>query len=276
MKDLIYDEKDGVGFITLNRPEKRNALSMELLEELKELIEGISKKRDVKVVVLKGAGKDFSSGHDLREILNAHPIDVERLFLKCYEVMLAIRNSPQVYIAMVRGNAAAAGCQLVAACDLAVASDNARFSTPGIKIGLFCFTPIAFVSRNVGRKKAFELGFTGEAITAEEALRIGLVNKVVPDDQLESETEKLARKIASYAFDVIASGKRFFYSQLFMEDFQALKYATEAIALYSSSKEAKEGFSQRFYSSNSNLDFRPVNSLFVIIILSQVMIETKA
>ncbi len=246
MKNLIFEKREKIGIITLNRPEKRNALSLELLSELKELIDDISERREERVVIIKGAGKVFSSGHDLNEILNQHPCDVEKLFLKCYEVMNAIRNASQPYIAQVHGVATAAGCQLVAACDMAVASKTAKFATPGVKIGLFCYTPIVFVSRAVGRKKAFEMGFTGEAINAEEALKFGLVNKVVEDEKLEEETLKLAEKISKYSLKVLESGKRFFYKQILMEDFQALSYATETISLHSSSDDAKEGISAFF------------------------------
>ena len=246
MKNLIFEENGRVGVITLNRPETRNALSMELLMELEDIVSKISAEKRVRVVVIKGAGKVFSSGHDLKEILNQHPVNVEKLFEQCYKVMWAIRNAPQPYIAQVHGVATAAGCQLVAACDMAVAAKSALFATPGVKIGLFCYTPTVFVSRAVGRKKAFEMGFTGEFITADEALRFGLVNKVVEDEELESETMKLAEKIAKYSLNVLESGKKFFYKQIFMEDFQALAYATEAISLYSSTDDAKEGISAFF------------------------------
>jgi len=246
MKNLKYEEKGRVGIITLNRPETRNALSLELLHELEELIGKISRERRVRVVVIKGEGQAFSSGHNLKEILDRHPIEVEKLFNQCFRVMLAIREAPQPYIAMVHGVATAAGCQLVAACDMAVAAKSALFATPGVKIGLFCFTPITFVSRAVGRKKAFEMGFTGEFITADEALQFGLVNRVVEDEKLEEETMKLAQSIAFYSLNTLESGKRFFYKQIFMEDFQALAYATEAISLYSSTDDAKEGIKAFF------------------------------
>ncbi|MBO8180058.1 MAG: enoyl-CoA hydratase/isomerase family protein [Archaeoglobus sp.] len=246
MKNLKYEGKEKVGIITLNRPETRNALSLELLQELEDLIGKISRERRVRVVVVKGEGKAFSSGHDLKEIIDRHPIEVEKLFNQCFKVMLAIRDAPQPYIAMVHGIATAAGCQLVAACDLSVAAKSALFATPGVKIGLFCFTPITFVSRAVGRKKAFEMGFTGEFITADEALQFGLVNKVVEDEKLEEETMKLAQSIAFYSLNTLESGKRFFYKQIFMEDFQALAYATEAISLYSSTDDAKEGIKAFF------------------------------
>ena len=243
LKYLGFEKIDEIGVITLRNPEKANTLSFELLVELEELVRKIAVEREQRVVIIKGEGGNFSSGHDLREILLKHPYEVERLFLKCSDVMRAIREAPQPYIAQVHGVAAAAGAQLVAACDLAVAAKSAKFSLPGVIIGLFCFTPTVFVSRNVPRKKAFELAITGEMISAEEALRIGLVNKVVEDGELERETMNLARKISRSPLTVLESGKRFFYRQLFMEDFQALSYATETIALYSQTKEAIEGIS---------------------------------
>ncbi|AGK62064.1 Enoyl-CoA hydratase/carnithine racemase [Archaeoglobus sulfaticallidus PM70-1] len=239
-RNLVYEEKDRIGIITLNRPEKRNALSYDLLDELESLVNDLAAERKVKVVIIKGAGKIFSSGHDLNEILN-HPIEVEKLFRKCFSVMLAIRNAPQTYIAQVHGMAAAAGCQLVSACDLAVAEENALFSLPGVKIGLFCSTPVVFVSRAVGRKRAYEMAITGEFITAKQAYEWGLLNKIVPVEELESATMELARKLSGYSFTALESGKRMFYRQIQMEDFLALEYATEVISLQSSSEDAVEG-----------------------------------
>jgi enoyl-CoA hydratase/carnithine racemase len=239
-ENIIYKEEGKVGRITLNRPEKRNALSYALLSELKDLLDGIKKERKVKVIIIKGAGKAFSSGHDLRELLE-DPVDVERLFKRCYEVMHSIRDLPQTVIAQVHGVAAAAGCQLVAACDLAVAEEEALFSMPGVKIGLFCSTPVVFVSRAIGRKRAYEMAITGEFITAKQAYDWGLVNRIVPFDDLERETTKLAKKIASYSLDALESGKRMFYRQISMPDFAALDYGTEVISLHSASEDAREG-----------------------------------
>ena len=241
-ENLIYEEEDKIAKITLNRPEKRNALSYELLTELRDLLQRIKEERKVKVVIIKGAGKAFSSGHDLRELLN-DPIEVEKLFKRCYEVMHSIRDAPQTIIAQVHGVATAAGCQLVAACDLAVAEENALFAMPGVKIGLFCSTPVVFVSRAIGRKRAYEMGITGEFITAKQAYDWGLVNRVVPPDELEKETMELAKKIASYSLEALESGKRLFYRQINMHDFAALDYATEVISLHSSSEDAREGIS---------------------------------
>ncbi len=239
-ENIVYKEEGKIGKITLNRPEKRNALSYDLLSELKDLLDRVKTERKVKVVIIKGAGKIFSSGHDLREVLE-DPIGVERLFKKCYEVMHSIRDLPQTVIAQVHGVAAAAGCQLVAACDLAVAEEGALFSMPGVKIGLFCSTPVVFVSRAIGRKRAYEMAITGEFITAKQAYDWGLVNRVVPFDDLERETTELAEKIASYSLEALESGKRMFYRQLFMPDFAALDYATEVISLHSASEDAREG-----------------------------------
>ncbi|MEM3477316.1 MAG: enoyl-CoA hydratase-related protein [Archaeoglobaceae archaeon] len=250
--NVEYEASGGIGRITLNKPEKINPLSYETLRELERVINETSSERKVKVIILAGKGKNFSAGHDLREILEMDGIGVEKLFLQCFRVMQAIRNAPQIFVAMVRGVAYAAGCQLVAACDLAIASENAKFATPGVNVGLFCFTPIAFVSRNVNRKKAFELGITGEPIDAWEALKVGLVNKVVRDDELEAETQKIAEKIARFPLEVLEAGKRFFYTQIFMEDFSALKFATETIALHSTSNFAKEGIKAFFEKRKPN------------------------
>ncbi|RKO66603.1 enoyl-CoA hydratase [Desulfofundulus salinus] len=238
---LLYDEEEKVGFISLNRPEKRNALSQGLLEELTTLLLKIGQEKKVKVVVLKGIGKTFSAGHDLKEIADGTPQDVLKLFQTCYLTMRAIREIPQPVIAQVHGVATAAGCQLVAAADLAVAAEDALFATPGVKIGLFCTTPAVFLSRNVGRKKAMEMLLTGEFMPAREALIYGLVNKVVPPGELETATRELAGKIARYSLSAIGAGKRAFYQQINMEDFQALNYATEVISLNTTTADAQEG-----------------------------------
>jgi enoyl-CoA hydratase/carnithine racemase len=237
--DVVYEKQDEIGYITLNRPEKSNALSSKLLVELYDILKDVSEKRDVKVLILRGEGKNFCSGHDLNEILN-DPIEVERHFTLCGRVMHAIRNAPQPIIAMVRGYAVAGGCQLVAVCDLAVAEENAKFSLPGIKLGLFCYTPAVFVSRCVGLKRAFELAFTGETIDAKTALDWGLINRVVPNDKLEEVTHDLAKKIARFNLDVIERGKAFFYRQLTMDVFSALTLGVKEIALNSTFEETRD------------------------------------
>jgi enoyl-CoA hydratase/carnithine racemase len=242
LENLIYEEEGRIGRITLNRPEKRNALSYSLLTELKNLLDRIGVERKIKVLILKGNGRVFSSGHDLKELLS-EPISVERTFRRCYEVMRGIRELPQTVIAQVHGAATAAGCQLVAACDLAIAEEGALFATPGVKIGLFCATPIVFVSRAIGMKRAYEMGITGEFITARQAYEWGLVNRVVPLERLEEETRNLAEKIAAYSLEALESGKRMFYRQIDMPEFAALDYATEVISLYTASEDAREGIS---------------------------------
>jgi len=238
---LLYDEKGKIGYLSLNRPEKRNALSRALLEEMTALLNKVAAERRVNVVIVRGIGKSFSAGHDLQEVVNGGPQDVLQLFQTCYGTMRAIREMPQPVIAQVHGVATAAGCQLVAACDLAVAAEDAVFATPGVKIGLFCTTPAVFLSRNVGRKKALEMLLTGEFMSAGDALLYGLVNRVVPPGELEEATQKLAETIARHSPSAIAVGKRAFYRQLNMEDFQALSYATEVISLNSTTEDAREG-----------------------------------
>lgn len=167
--------------------------------------------------------------------------EVLNLFQNCQLLMRTIREIPQIVIAKVHGVAVAAGCQLVAICDMAVASENARFGTPGINSGLFCSTPAVFLSRNIGRKKAAELLFTGNLISAKEALEHGLVNKVVPFNNLDEVTEQLAKDVSKQSLNIIELGKREFYQQMNMEDFQALNYATEVISLNSQHSDAVEG-----------------------------------
>ncbi len=242
-KRLQYSVQDKVAVISLNQPEKRNALSYRLLTELTELLRNIGEEKGAKVVIIQGLGKNFSSGHDLREVHDWETQEVRRLFQTCYQTMRALREMPQPVIAQVHGVAAAAGCQLVAACDMAVASEDALFSTPGVKIGLFCSTPAVFLSRNVGRKKAFEMLFTGEAISAREALEHGLVNRVVAAEDLEGSARELAEKMAGFSLQVLGLGKRAFYRQVNMSDFEALDYASEVISLNSADRDAREGMS---------------------------------
>lgn len=238
---LLYERQDKVGFVSLNRPEKRNALSRGLLQELTGLLNEIAADKKVNVVVIKGIGKIFSAGHDLQEVHESNPQELLDLFRTCFQTMRAIREMPQAVIAQVHGVATAAGCQLVAACDLAVAAEDALFGTPGVKIGLFCSTPAVFLSRNVGRKKAMEMLLTGEFMPAGDALVHGLVNKVVPAEQLDTATAEMAASIARYSASAIAVGKKAFYQQINMEDFQALNYASEVITLNSTTGDAREG-----------------------------------
>ena len=242
-RDIRFQVEDGVGFITLNRPEKRNALSMNLMAEMIDLLKAIKKKLEVRVVIIRGEGQVFSSGHDLSEMLEGNVVSYRRIFDACSEVMLAIRDLPQPVIAQVQGMATAAGCQLVAACDLAVASKEARFATPGVRIGLFCHTPQVPLARAVGRKRALEMLLTGRPISAEEAERFGLINKVVPPDRLAEETLSLAQHIAQASPLTMALGKKSFYSQIDTDEEQAYDYAQEMMALNAMTEDAREGIS---------------------------------
>lgn len=241
MRYLQYRQTEEIGYITIDNMQEFNTLTMALLEELDNLLKQIAKAREVKVVVFEGSDKVFCAGHSLREIESMTENEVLKLFQTCQIVMRTIRELPQLVISKVKKAAVAAGCQLVAASDMAIASEDAKFATPGINSGLFCSTPAVFLSRNIGRKKAVEMLFTGNSISAEEALQHGLVNKVVPPELLDIETEKLAKEVTKQSLNIIELGKRQFYQQINMEDFQALNYATEVIALNSKHPDAQEG-----------------------------------
>ena len=244
MEKAVYDgsyEQERIGIVTLNHPEKRNALSTELLRDLGGTFEAIAAAGRVNAVVLRGAGTVFSSGHDLREVKEGTTPQILELFQVCEDVFRIMRRMPQVVIAEVHGIATAAGCQLVAGADLAVASRAAKFATPGVRIGFFCTTPAVFLSRAVPRKKAAEMLFTGEYMSAEDAERFGLVNRVVAPEELRDETLRLARQVASYSLATLGAGKEAFYRQLGMEDFQALAYATQVMVAEAGLPDAVEG-----------------------------------
>lgn len=238
---VLYEVADGVASLTLNHPEKRNALSRSMLSSLKEQLRQSARDGSVRVVILRAAGPVFSSGHDLRELVNGCETDYESLFALCTQVMETIRLLPQPVIAQVQGLATAAGCQLVATCDLVVASENAAFATPGVKIGLFCTTPAVALSRAVMPKKAMEMLLTGTPISAVEAERAGLVNRVVPADRLAEETMKLARQIASASGQTLALGKRAFYEQLALDRPAAYEVAQRIMVENAGIGDAQEG-----------------------------------
>ncbi len=240
--EVIYELENKVAYLTLNRPEKRNALSTEMLNALCDALDEASD-AEVRAVVIKGEGKGFSAGHDLKEILEG---DTRNVFESCYRLVRKIRQIRKPVIAQVHGFAIAAGCQLVAACDMAIAAESTKFSLPGVKIGLFCATPVATLSRKVSMKKLFEMAFTGEEIDAKEAERIGLINRAVPDEELEIEVKKLAEKFAKFSRNVIGDGKEFFYKQYCMNEFEALLYGIDVIVEMSEKKDAKEGISAFF------------------------------
>ncbi len=238
---LRFEKTENIGIITLNHPEKRNALSRAMLNALRERLQEIAENREIRVVILRADGPVFSSGHDLRELADGSSKDYAALFELCTDVMERIRQLPQPVIAEVQGLATAAGCQLAASCDLIVASESASFATPGVKIGLFCTTPGVAVSRALPPKRAMEMLLTGSPITAAEAERLGMVNRVVPADKLHDETLKFARQISAAAADIVAMGKRAFYAQLPLDRPAAYAFAQKVMTDNASAPNAQEG-----------------------------------
>jgi enoyl-CoA hydratase/carnithine racemase len=236
-----FERQDQIGFVTLNNPQKRNVLSRAALSQLIARLEEAEAAGDVRVVILRAAGPVFSAGHDLAEIVGATDAQRESLFALCTQAMQCVRGLSLPVIAQVQGLATAAGCQLAATCDLIVAVEEASFATPGIKIGLFCSTPAVAVSRAVGQKKAMEMLLTAEPVTAAEALRIGLVNRVVPQAQLAETTLRMARQIASASPYTLGLGKRAFYEQLGLETARAYQLTEEIMVENARAPDAIEG-----------------------------------
>jgi len=240
-KYLKFDLKGAIGTITLNRPEKRNALSLELLEELNTLLTATGENKDVRTVIVRGEGKVFCAGHDISQLVGHDMTYFQAIFHTCIIVMKKIQRLPQPVIAQVHGVATAAGCQLVAACDLAVAEEGALFGTPGVKIGLFCTTPGVPLVRAIGRKRALEMLLTGRMISAEEAAQYGLINKVVPAEELAKETRALADTIAQASPLTVRMGKEAFYTQVHLADTQAYDYAKQEMVANLFAEDAQEG-----------------------------------
>jgi len=239
---LLQRVHAGVLHLTLNRPAQYNALSEELLAALRAALRAAATDARVRVVVLAGAGKAFCAGHDLRQMrAKAAPEYFRSLFADCSRLMQEIRQLPQPVVARVHGVAAAAGCQLVAACDLAVAAASARFATSGINIGLFCATPAVPLSRAIGQKQAFEMLFTGEDIDAAQACAQGLVNRAVPDDELDAAVADLAARLAAKPPQVVAAGKALFYRQREMGVSAAYQLAVQAMACNLQDADTLEG-----------------------------------
>ncbi|MDT7884145.1 MAG: enoyl-CoA hydratase [Thermoflexus sp.] len=238
---ILFEADGRIAWVTMNRPEKRNALSVAHMLELIDCFQAIGDDPSIAVVILRGNGPAFCAGHDLSELIGRSPDFYRHVFEVCTRLMDTIQSIPQPVIAQVHGVATAAGCQLVATCDLAVASEDARFATPGVKIGLFCSTPMVAVSRNLPRKKMMEMLLTGEPISAQEALLYGLVNRVVPRERLEDETRALAEKIAAASPAVIRLGKQAFYRQLDLPQPQAYAYAQAVMTLNATMADAQEG-----------------------------------
>ncbi len=242
-ENLAIEMDGSVAVVTLNRPSKRNALSLGLMRELLDCLGCIGKDRQLRAVILAAAGKVYSSGHDLSELVERDINDYRQIFDVCAELMTKIQSIPQPVIAEVQGTATAAGCQLVATCDLAVAAEEALFATPGVRIGLFCTTPMVALSRAVGRKRALQMLLTGEPIDARTAAEWGLVNSVVPAGELRDETRKLAARIAEASAVTMAIGKQAFYSQIDLDQPKAYAYAKEIMSMNSMAVDAQEGIS---------------------------------
>src|SRR5438132_9987497 len=244
---LLRETIGSIAVLTLNRPQARNSLSEAMLAELSQELESLARDERIRAVVLAANGPAFSAGHDLKE-LTAHRADADggrgytrQLMERCSAVMLSLLRLPQPVIAAVEATATAAGCQLVATCDLAVASTTAKFCTPGVHIGLFCSTPMVALSRNVGRKHALEMLFTGDMISAEDAYRVGLVNRVVEPGTAREEALKLARKIAAKSAPVVKLGKEAFDRELEMDVAAADQHATEVMVQNMMARDAEEG-----------------------------------
>ena len=242
-RSLLVRADEAAARITLNRPEKRNALSLELMDEMISALREVSAQAATRAIVIEGAGAAFSAGHDLSEMIGRDEAFYNELFGVCTVMMETIHELPQPVIAKVHGIATAAGCQLVAACDLAVAADGARFATPGVKIGLFCSTPMVPVSRAVGRKRAMQLLLTGEPIDATTALDWGLVNRVVPADELEPAVVELVGAIARSSSYTVATGKRAFYAQIDRTEYDAYEHCKVVMANNALAQDAREGMS---------------------------------
>jgi enoyl-CoA hydratase/carnithine racemase len=243
LENLVVEDALPAVVITLNRPDKLNALSLALMRELTAELERQGERDEVAVIVLRGAGRAFSAGHDLKELVDRSLEEERSIFQTCERLMAVVQALPQPVIASVHGIATAAGCQLVAACDLAVASAEARFATNGIRNGIFCYTPMVPVSRAIGRKRALEMVLTGNFIDAQTAEKWGLVNRVVPADELDATVMELANQIGSLSPVAVRTGKAAFYEQIDLPQVAAYGLMTEAIACNALTEDAQEGMS---------------------------------
>lgn len=241
--NLLFETEGPIGVITLNRPQRRNALSLEMMQELIACLNTVGQDPALQVVILAAAGKVFSSGHDLGQMVGKDLNYYRRTFDVCSELMMKVQAIPQPVIAEVQGVATAAGCQLVATCDLAIACEEAAFATPGVKIGLFCSTPMVALSRAIGRKRALQMLFTGDMVPATIAAEWGLVNNVVPASALKDETRKIAKRIADASPLTVGIGKQAFYAQIDLDQPKAYAYAKEVMAMNSMAADAQEGIS---------------------------------
>lgn len=239
--NLLRSVEGPIVILTLNRPERRNALSLELMLDLLACLDEVDGSDAIRAVIIASTGSVFSSGHDLSEMTGRQPADYTRLFDVCTELMMKIQSIRQPVIAEVQGIATAAGCQLVASCDLAIAAENASFATPGVRIGLFCTTPMIALSRAIGRKRALEMLLTGEMISAETAADWGLINRAVPASALRVETRRLAKCIANASPLAVATGKQSWYAQVDLAQAEAYAYAKQVMSSSALTADAQEG-----------------------------------
>jgi len=239
--NLSVESDAPVAVVVLNRPERRNALSLELMEELIDCLRALGQSSEIRAVILAGNGPAFCAGHDLSELIDRDIRNYRRVFDVCAHLMAVIQEIPQPVIAEVNGIATAAGCQLVATCDLAVASEEARFATPGVRIGLFCTTPMVALTRAIGRKRALEMLMTGVPIDSRTAMEWGLINRVVPAATLREATHQLAAQIAEASPLTVSIGKQAFYTQIDMDQPKAYAYAKEVMSMNAMAEDAQEG-----------------------------------
>ncbi len=239
--EILFTVSPPIALLTLNNPKKINALSKIMIAEMIDALTGVATDETIKVIIIKAAGKHFCAGHFLGEMAGKDAKEYKFIFDQCSRLMSKIHATPQPVIAQVQGIATAAGCQLVAWCDLAVAAENAQFATPGVKIGLFCTTPMVALSRAIGRKAAMEMLLTGRYVAAEEAKSLGLINRVAPLDKLAQETEGMALQIAEASHYVLSIGKQAFYAQIDQTDENAMQYAKNTMAFNNLAKDAQIG-----------------------------------
>jgi enoyl-CoA hydratase/carnithine racemase len=243
MEPVLLDRDGPIGWLTLNRPDKRNVLSLDVMNDMLDKLKHIAQDKDFRVVVIRGNGPAFCAGHNLKDMVGPD-LDIRHfytIFSVCARMMQFLHELPQPVIAQVHGIATAAGCQLVAACDLAVAETSAQFATPGVKIGLFCTTPAVPLVRVIGRRRAMEMLLTGRFFSAEQAEKFGLVNQVVPPEELSRRTRDLAMEMAQYSRQTLAFGKQTFYRQVDLNESSAYDYATHAISMNCLDDDAQEG-----------------------------------
>ncbi len=238
---LLVEADAPIAIVTMNRPDRRNALSLALMEELIDSFRALGRNAEIRAIILAAIGPAFSAGHDLSELIDRELGEYRHVFDVCAELMATVQGIPQPVIAEVQGIATAAGCQLVATCDLAIASQQSQFSTPGVRIGLFCTTPMVALTRAIGRKRSLEMLLTGTPIDAPTALEWGLVNRVVAAERLREATYALAQRIAEASALTVSVGKQAFYTQIDLDQPKAYAYAKEVMSLNAMTEDAQEG-----------------------------------